>query len=144
MIDLLPLFIGTFGLSAAAIAGITGVAGVGASLYGASKNAKAQKAAMEANAKSVADTNQLNYQRWLESQGVGQNGEALNTWLPRYAKLNTNFAQPGGRRFRRIAGAQLVPSLQANGAPSVASFSAPASRGVPPSVQQYLGGKTVV
>ena len=71
--------------AAVAIPAIIGAAGVGASLYGAKKQSDAAKKASDANAASVDATNALNYQQWLESRGVGANGQAINTKLPRWA-----------------------------------------------------------
>lgn len=67
--------------------------GAGTSIYGAKKQAKAQK---EANAQrqALADqTNAYNYQMYLESLGVGPDGQPVNVRLPRYM-----YAQVGRKR----------------------------------------------
>lgn len=95
--------------AAIAVPAIIGAAGIGASLYGANKSAQSARDAADANSKSVADTNAMNYKRWLESQGVGANGESVNTWLPRNFMLSSTALKP--RRFvkARAAGAPVAP-----------------------------------
>src|SRR4051812_7830967 len=68
---------------AIAVAGAA-VIGAGAAVYGANKNAKAIDAANKANADTVNGTNALNYKMWLESRGVGENGQAINAKFPRW------------------------------------------------------------
>lgn len=85
------LFFGTFTVGTASAA--VGGAGIIASLIGANKAAKAQEAATEANRRAQEEANRMNYQRWLESQGVGADGAPINTWLPRYAMVR----RPVGR-----------------------------------------------
>lgn len=96
----------------------TAAAGVAGSVYGAEKNKKAQKKATEANAKNVSDTNALNYQMWLESRGIGPNGQPVNTQLPRFM----SWTMPGAQR-RVIGYRRAAPSA------------APAP--LPPATQQY-------
>jgi succinate dehydrogenase/fumarate reductase flavoprotein subunit len=80
-------------LGAAGVGGLTlagglaagaAVGGTVASMQGAKKQSKAITAANKANAKSVDDTNKYNYRMWLESRGVGENGQAVNAQLPRW------------------------------------------------------------
>ena len=82
--------------AAVAIPAIIGAAGVGASLYGAKKQSDAVKKASAENAASVDAANERNYQMWLESRGVGSNGQAINASLPRWAnwKNPANYAKP--------------------------------------------------
>jgi hypothetical protein len=89
------LCLGTMGWIAAGSA----VLGAGASIYGAKKSAKAQAEAATTNKAAVDETNRLNYQRWLESQGVGANGQPINTWLPRYAGVRRYASAPAGFRL---------------------------------------------
>lgn len=87
---------------------LAAAAGAGTAVYGANKAAKSQAEATAANKASVDDTNKLNYQRWLESQGVGPDGKPVNTWLPRYFNM-----QPIGtpRRFKKAGTAiQAAPA----------------------------------
>ena len=77
---------------------VLGAAGVGASVYGANKAAKTAKATNAANIQASKDADQLAYRRWLETQGVGDQGQAINTWLPRYATVSQPFG--GSRKFR--------------------------------------------
>jgi hypothetical protein len=79
-------------MAAVTTAAVVGAAGVGASMYGAKKQSKAQDKANKQNAQSVKDTNELNYQMWLESRGVDKDGNAINTKLPRWAK----WSNPAG------------------------------------------------
>lgn len=121
LVEHFPFIIGTFGLSAAAWAGIGAVGGIGASLYGANKSAQAQQAAIDANARAQEESNRLNYQRWLESQGVGQDGQPINTWLPRYAMATRPTALPPG--FGVFGSGSKVPTMTVanvgtNGVPS--------------------------
>lgn len=95
------------GATAAGIAATTGAAGIGASIYGANKAAKSQQAAIDANKASVDEANRLNYQRWLESQGVGPDGKPVNVNFPRYFTSGP-AGQP--RRFKRIGSAPMAPA----------------------------------
>lgn len=70
---------------ATAVAIGTAVAGVGASMYGANKQAKAQGSAADKQAAAVAEANRLAHERWLASRGVGARGKAVNTKLPLWA-----------------------------------------------------------
>jgi hypothetical protein len=111
--------------TSALIAAGVGLAGAGVAAYGANKNAKSQAAATAANKASVDSTNEMNYKRWLESQGVGANGESINTWLPRNFTVSTPVGQP--RRFRR-----------AGSAPASAPASAPVAPVAPaPDIGQF-------
>jgi hypothetical protein len=90
------LHIATSAWTAAAMIG-SAVVGSATAIYGANKSAKAQQDATAANKASQDETNRLNYQRWLESQGVGANGQPINTWLPRYAMITKpNVEVPSG------------------------------------------------
>lgn len=95
---------------------IAGGLGAGASLYGASKAASAQDRATQANIEATAEANRLNYKRWLESQGVGENGAPINTWLPRYATVGSNFLSPT-KKFRR-AGSGTTTTVTPNSYPT--------------------------
>ena len=64
------------------------VTGAASSMYGAKKTADATKEAAEKNAQAVAETNAMNYKRWLESKGIGEGGQAINAKLPRYMMWN--------------------------------------------------------
>lgn len=89
------LYLATSAWTAAAIAST--VIGSATSIYGANKSAKAQADANAANQAAQAEANRINYQRWLESQGVGADGKPVNTWLPRYATITRpNVEVPGG------------------------------------------------
>lgn len=84
-------------MSMAWVAAGSAVLGTATSLYGANKSAQAQRDAIAANKAAQDETNRLNYQRWLESQGVGANGQPINTWLPRYAMITKpNVEVPSG------------------------------------------------
>jgi hypothetical protein len=96
--------------AAIAVPAIIGAAGIGASIYGANKSTQAAEDAAAANSRSVAETNAMNYKRWLESQGVGANGESVNTWLPRNFMLSSTALKP--RRFVK-ASATAAPSAPA-------------------------------
>ena len=82
--------------AAVAIPAIVGAAGAAASYAGAQKQAKAVKEANAANAAATDAANERNYQIWLESRGVGANGQAINASLPRWAnwKNPANYAKP--------------------------------------------------
>lgn len=97
-----------------AITAVAAVSGVGASIYGANKNAKAIKSTNDANIAAQKEADALNYRRWLETQGVGENGQAINTWLPRYATVNRAFGAP--KKFRRIG---TGPAMTATPQPTV-------------------------
>lgn len=116
-------FLGAGAASAATVGTMAtvGALGVGASIYGANKSAKAVDKATQANAQSVADTNALNYKRWLESQGIGENGERLNVWLPRYAKVNSNFGR--APRFRIKGSTTVAPVTSPSSAEPADPFS---------------------
>lgn len=122
-----PCNFGARASTAWVIAG-SAVLGAGVSLYGSSQASKANDAAIAANKQSVADTNAMNYQRWLESQGVGADGKPINTWLPRYATLNSNFGKK--RSFRKkgtpYSGASIMsvnyPMGNASGGNGIATF----------------------
>lgn len=89
-------------------------AGAATSYAGAKKNAAAARDAAAMNAASVNEANRLNYQRWLESQGVGPNGEPVNVNLPRYF---TTAPVGQTRRFRRASSvAAPVPASDPNAA----------------------------
>jgi hypothetical protein len=90
------LHIATGAWMAAAMAA-SAVVGSATAIYGANKSAKSAADALAANKASQDETNRLNYQRWLESQGVGADGKPINTWLPRYAMINKpNVEVPAG------------------------------------------------
>ena len=90
------LYLATTAWTAAAMIG-SAVVGSATAIYGANKSAKAQAEANAANKASQDETNRLNYQRWLESQGVGSDGKPVNTWLPRYATITRpNVEVPSG------------------------------------------------
>lgn len=72
------------GIETAVAAGL-GAAGIGASLFGANKQAKAVDKANKTNKQIADEANRLNYQMWLESRGIGPDGEHVNTKLPRWA-----------------------------------------------------------
>lgn len=97
------------------IAGAAAVVGAGATVYGAQQNKKAVAKAADSAATSVADTNALNYQRWLESQGVGPDGKPVNTKMPRW--MTTAPGAFGTARVRpmvNVTGTS-VPSIAALG-----------------------------
>lgn len=154
-----PNIFGSFCSSAWVAAGLIGSALIGGavSMSAANKAQAANQAAIDANSKNVSDTNAMNYQRWLESQGVGSNGQAINTWLPRYATLGSNFGS-SKKRFRRVGSgssgsvyAASYPQL-GGGAPmpGIASFgnssSTPQNNGaanyVPDYLREFMGGRT--
>lgn len=86
-----------------------GVAGIGASMYGANKNAKAQAAANAANVQAQEDANRIAYEQWLMTRGVGRNGEPVNTRLPLWATAPAGFGVPKTqRRFRRASAARAL------------------------------------
>jgi hypothetical protein len=90
------LYLATSAWTAAAMLG-SAVVGSATAIYGANKSAKAQAEANAANQAAQAEANRLNYQRWLESQGVGSDGKPVNTWLPRYATITSpNVEVPRG------------------------------------------------
>jgi hypothetical protein len=83
--------------------GASAALAAGASAYAANKASSAQKAASAQNAKNVADTNQLNYEMFL--QGRGSDGSAV---LPMYLKM------PGtGNLFEEQLGRDLVDNYRA-------------------------------
>lgn len=76
------------------------VLGAGTALYGANKASQSTQDAINANKAAQDETNRLNYQRWLESQGVGPDGQPINTWLPRYAMVSRpTQVRPGFELF---------------------------------------------
>jgi len=101
------------------VAGVA-AAGAGASVYGANKAAKSSAAATAANKASVEGSDALTYQRWLESQGVGADGKAVNTWLPRHMTVNTAVGKP--RRFRRAGTGAAAPAQPAADNSGVGQF----------------------
>lgn len=97
------------------------VLGAGTAIYGANKSAKAQQAAIDANKQAQDETNRLNYQRWLESQGVGPDGQPINTWLPRYAMVRRPVQlAPGFEVFGSRMGQPkfMASSVGSNGVPN--------------------------
>ena len=84
------------GMVTAAIAG--GLVGGGLSMLGAKKSSDAIKDANRTNQKIADEANRLNYIRWLESRGIDENGNPVNTKLPRWA---TTPAPEGFRVKRR-------------------------------------------
>lgn len=91
----------------AAIGGI--VAGGAMSLYGAKKSSDAIKDSNKSQQKIADEANRLNYRMWLESRGIDENGNAVNTKLPRWAKARVS---PGFRFPTRTpySGARTAPS----------------------------------
>lgn len=79
------------------LAGSALAVGAGSAIYGADQQRKAINKANDANAKSVADTNAANYRMWLQSRGVGTNGQPINTKYPAWMT-----AQVGTTQKRRI------------------------------------------
>ena len=101
--------------------------GAGASMYGANKAAKAQNAANAANQQIAAEANRYNYQMWLESQGVGPNGQPVNVRLPRYM-----YAQVGQKR-------RLVPKGTAASSNRITAAVTNPAMSVAPSAQAPVG-----
>lgn len=83
-------------ITAAVIAG----AGVAVAAKSAADQKKANKEAAKANKEANAASNEQNYAMWLESRGIGANGQPVNALLPRY------FGSTQGRN----AAGQLVPT----------------------------------
>lgn len=92
------------------VAGGLAAAGTAASVYGANKQSKAIKSANNANRQSVNDTNAANYRLWLESRGVGDGGQAVNTKMPRW--MTTQVGTGGGRQtVRKSAAGPAAPRM---------------------------------
>lgn len=89
------------------VAAAVGVAGIGAGLYGANKQAKANKAAQQENARQQAEQNRIQWANYLMTRGldpagakageIPANGRAINSRLPLYANVQRSRAQPGFR-----------------------------------------------
>ena len=101
--------------TAAVIAASAAVAGTAVSYNAAKKNASAQRDANSANLAAQDEANRLNYQRWLESQGVGPDGNPVNTWLPRHLTMDPTAFAPQTRRFRKRGSAPAAPAAPAEG-----------------------------
>lgn len=94
------------------IGGIAAVAGAGAAVYGANKNAKAIENANKTNAQIASDANEYNYNMWLQTKGVDRDtGQNVNTKLPRWMQVRTN-SQPVPRRLVK-RGASTPAALRA-------------------------------
>ncbi len=104
----MPVFpaIGTALGAGAATAGTVGAmaaattAGLGASIYGANKQSKAIKEANATNAKSIADTNRINHERYLATRGVNPDGRAVNARLPLW--MNAQVSSGPRKVARRV------------------------------------------
>lgn len=125
------LFLGTFGLSATTwgiIAASTGAAGIGASLYGANAQAKAQSGADNANRAAAAEADRTAWQRYLLQRGLyaGPNvangqipagAQSVNSRLPLWANAKFTTSAPTWRRKAQAAPpaippAQIQPGIQ--------------------------------
>lgn len=74
------------------------VVGAAGSVMSADSSRKAAHTAADANKANVAATNATDYQRWLESQGVGPDGNPVNTKLPRWmTAASGSFGTPSVR-----------------------------------------------
>lgn len=103
------LFIGTFGLTAtqAIMLGI-GAGGIGASLYGANRQAGAIEDANAANQRSQAEQNAAQWAAYLMTRGVNPTGartgqipanpQAINARLPLWANANFATGKSGWRK----------------------------------------------
>lgn len=100
------------------IPAVTAVAGIGTSLYGANKQAKANQAAQAENARLQEQQNAQAWANYLMTRGVnpagatsGQipaNPQAINARLPLWA--TANFAKPGARKTWRKVGSSPTPN----------------------------------
>lgn len=100
-----------------AIALGVGLAGVGASIYGANKQAKAVKEANTTNDARLARQDQSAWNAYLISRGVNPGGaatgmlptnpEAVNFKLPLYARAS--FTRPGAQKTWRKKGTAVAP-----------------------------------
>ena len=137
-IELFPLLIGTFGLSGAALATLaTGAAGIGASIYGANKQAKAVKAASAENAAAQDRQNASAWANYLMTRGVnpagaqtGQipaNPQAINAKLPLWA--TANFRRPGAQPRWVKRGTSTMPNTLSRGTVTPTSPYAPSFTG---------------
>lgn len=116
LLDSFPLFFATFGLTAGQAGLLAAGLGAATSIYGANKAAAAQEEAIKANKAAQDEANRLNYQRWLESQGVGPDGQPINTWLPRYAMVSRPTQVPEG--FGLFTGGQTPTFTASNVTPT--------------------------
>lgn len=135
-LELLPLFIGTFGLSAGAFVALTaGTAalGAGASMYGANKQSKDNAAANATNDARLAKQDQSAWNAYLLSLGIKPNrattgelpttNEAVNRKLPAWA--SASFTKPGAQKTWRKKGSTAPVGTLARGTTNFQS--APAS-----------------
>lgn len=84
------------------------VAGLGASMYGANKSAKATAKANAQNIAANQESDRLNFQQWLMSRGIGTNGQPVNTKLPFWMGARVRYPSAGGAG--RIVGPAVAPS----------------------------------
>lgn len=141
ILDLYPVFIGTFGLSGVAFATlVAGGVGAGASIYGANKQSKAQQAASAQNQESVDKQNASAWASYLLSRGVNPNGVAtgqiptnpvaVNSRLPLWANVQrSGRASPGFRIGGAGGNVRLAPSAPASAMPVSEPVAAPVSSG---------------
>lgn len=95
------------GLVAAVV--VAGVAGAGASVYGANKQSDAQSAANAANTAAVASQNQEQWNNYLLERGVNgnnaptgtipTNAQPVNAKLPLWANISASNGVPQGGRW---------------------------------------------
>lgn len=99
---------------------VAGVAGAGASIYGADKQASAQSDANAANTAAVASQNQENWNNYLLTRGVQGNdaatgtiptgAPAVNAKLPLWANVNISNGVPSGNKWVKAG----TPTPQTN------------------------------
>ncbi len=110
-----------------AITAVAAVAvGAGVSIYAANKNSKAIDKANKTNQEIAADTNAANYRMWLESRGVGDAGQAVNTKLPRWMGVNVG-GTPRVRKLVKKSEAMVDPYARVRASMGYRSNNGPAA-----------------
>lgn len=100
-------------------------AGVGVSLYGAEKNAKAQQQALQQNKESDIAAQNENWRRYLLQRGIDNNtGGAVNTRLPLWAGV----IRSGGAAPRLVS----IPGPAATGGSTPSGARGFATLGITP------------
>lgn len=80
-------------------------AGTAATVVSANKANKTARANTQAAIDAQKAAEDKNYAQWLESRGVGANGQAVNTKLPRYMNWTMPSAPSPSRKiigYRRV------------------------------------------
>ena len=96
-------------ITAAVIAG----AGVAVAAKSAADQKKANKEAAKANKEANESSNEMNYAQWLESRGIGANGQPVNALLPRYFGATQGVNAAGQKT---ITGSSVINGNPAMGA----------------------------